>query len=121
MSSSDLFGKVCPDCRGISIYRREIDMVHDIKCGDCGSVFGEDNLGQKRTPMILDREPPIDFNCHKCGKQCDVAPMPPLRAICEDCCEDHEYDYDATERWHLCRHCNRRIDPDWYHCDDDIF
>lgn len=108
MSSSDLPGKCCPDCKGNNIYRRTLYNVEDVKCPDCGAVVGEDQVE-------------IDFRCHKCRKQCDVAPMPPLRAICEDCCEDHEYEYDAVERWHFCCHCNRRVEPDWYHCSDDIF
>jgi len=26
----------------------------------------------------------LNFKCHKCGKDVDSAPAPPLKAICED-------------------------------------
>jgi len=55
-----------------------------------------------------------DFSCQKCGKECDVAPQPPARAICEDCCEDHEYVYEQGERGHFCKHCNKPAPPDWF-------
>ena len=42
----------------------------------------------------------IDFHCGKCGKECDSAPEPPARAICEEHCEDHEYTYDRGMREH---------------------
>ena len=47
MTENTLFGKTCPDCGGISIYRREVEGVEDIKCGDCGAVFGDANLKRK--------------------------------------------------------------------------
>ena len=65
-------------------------------------------------------DPEVDFSCRVCGKQCDTAPMLPARAVCEEHCEDHEYEYDRDERWHLCKHCNKRVDEDWYYCDDDV-
>lgn len=56
---------------------------------------------------------PPDFRCHVCGKECDIAPQPPERAICEECCEDHEYEYDRGERWKFCAHCGKPIPEDW--------
>jgi hypothetical protein len=56
------------------------------------------------------------FACRVCGVACAIAPVPPGRAVCEDHCEDHEYDYDPHRRDKFCRHCDRQIDPDywWY-------
>lgn len=59
----------------------------------------------------------IDFSCHICGVQCDVAPDPPERAVCPEHCEDHEYIYSRGERIHYCIHCGQNPQPDWY---DDI-
>jgi NMD protein affecting ribosome stability and mRNA decay len=59
----------------------------------------------------------IDFSCQKCGKPTDIAPDPPERAVCEDCCEDHEYIYSRGDRTHYCSHCGQNPPPDWY---DDI-
>lgn len=42
-----------------------------------------------------------DWTCHKCGKQCCIVGDAP--AICEDCCEDHEYEYDRDERGWFCK------------------
>jgi predicted nucleic acid-binding Zn ribbon protein len=38
------------------------------------------------------------FACRVCGVACAIAPVPPGRAVCEDHCEDHEYDYDPHRR-----------------------
>lgn len=62
----------------------------------------------------------IDFSCRVCGKQCDSAPPLPERAVCEDCCEEHDYEYEPSERTHLCKHCCKPVDLDWYRCDDDV-
>lgn len=62
---------------------------------------------------------PIDFTCRVCGKECDVAPDLPERAICEEHCEDHEFEYDAYERTHICKHCGKPVDPGWYADDGD--
>ena len=56
----------------------------------------------------------VDFSCRVCGKQCDSAPPAPERAVCEEHCEDHEYEYDRGERDRFCKHCGKRIDPDFY-------
>jgi hypothetical protein len=50
----------------------------------------------------------IDFSCRVCGKECDVAPDPPARAVCEEHCEDHEYEYDKWRRGKFCKHCDRQ-------------
>lgn len=55
----------------------------------------------------------IDFTCRKCGIECLSAPDSPERAICENCCEDHEYKYDRYERGTFCIHCNKMRD-DYY-------
>lgn len=60
------------------------------------------------------RERAIDFTCQKCGKECVIAPDPPERAICQDCCEDHEYEYDKWRRGWFCTKCDNEQEPDWY-------
>ena len=59
----------------------------------------------------------IDFSCRVCGDQCAVAPDPPERAVCEDHCPDHEYEYDKWRRSHFCKTCDKQVDPDWYDVD----
>jgi hypothetical protein len=44
-------------------------------------------------------EPEIDFSCRVCGVICPVAPDPPGRAVCEDHCPDHDYQYDKFRAW----------------------
>lgn len=56
----------------------------------------------------------IDFNCHVCGKACPIAPDPPGRAVCEDHCEDHDYQYDKSRRNRFCVHCDKQVPDDWY-------
>lgn len=56
----------------------------------------------------------IDFHCHQCGKETALAPDPPDKAVCEDCCEDHDYRYDRWERTHVCTHCGKPVDHEWY-------
>ena len=57
----------------------------------------------------------INFKCRICGTECPVAPEPPGQAICEDCCEDHNYQYDSGRRGKYCVHCDHELiqDEDW--------
>jgi hypothetical protein len=55
----------------------------------------------------------IDFSCRVCGKPCDIAPDPPERAVCPECCEDHEYRYVREDRGHFCKHCGQGRPHDW--------
>ena len=59
----------------------------------------------------------IDFSCQKCGKQCDVAPDPPERAVCEECCEsifeEHDFRYENSERAYYCQHCGKPAPYEW--------
>lgn len=48
---------------------------------------------------------PVDFSCRSCGADCPVAPDFPGQAVCENCCPDHEYEYDAMQRESFCAHC----------------
>lgn len=57
---------------------------------------------------------PIDFHCGKCGKKCPVAPDPPVKAVCEDCCEDHDYKYESFSRKRECVHCGKEMPHDWF-------
>jgi hypothetical protein len=50
---------------------------------------------------------PVDFRCHVCGVECPVAPDPPDKAVCEECCEDHDYHYERCERAKVCIHCGK--------------
>lgn len=55
--------------------------------------------------------------CHNCGVLCDIYPDPPDKAVCPECCEDHEYEYDKWRRGKFCGHCDAEQPPrDW-----DIF
>lgn len=55
-----------------------------------------------------------DFSCRMCGKECDLAPEPPDRAVCEKCCEDHDYIYIDREIGHACRYCGSPCPPDYF-------
>lgn len=57
-----------------------------------------------------------DFHCDVCGKETDTCSNPPERTICEDCCEDHDYRYEAEARGEFCVHCGKPAPED---CDDD--
>lgn len=59
-------------------------------------------------------EPQVDFSCRVCGAQCDIAPDPPARAVCPNCCEDHDYRYERELRGHYCFHCGQEAPEDWY-------
>lgn len=56
---------------------------------------------------VIEVEVVIDFTCRVCGIECDVAPNPPGRAVCEAHCPDHNYEYDRWERKHLCTICSK--------------
>lgn len=62
--------------------------------------------------MTDDERPPLDFRCHVCGCDVDLAPDPPARAVCPEHCEDHDYVYEPWERAHLCKHCGKRREYD---------
>lgn len=63
-------------------------------------------------------EPPT-FKCHKCGAGTIVEP-PDNPAVCENCCEDHDYEYCREERTYYCNHCGAEPPDDWYFADDDV-
>lgn len=67
--------------------------------------------------MSTDNEP-IDFTCQKCGKDALIAPDPPARAICPDCCEDHEFRYDPWLRGNFCVYCDK--EQELGDCWDDV-
>lgn len=56
----------------------------------------------------------IDFSCRVCGKECPIAPDPPGRAVCEEHCEDHDYEYDPMRRDRFCKHCDKQVPYDFY-------
>ena len=53
------------------------------------------------------------FACRKCGAACASSPGYG-QAVCETCCEDHDYEYSREFRTHVCKHCEKPVDPDWY-------
>lgn len=61
-------------------------------------------------------EAQIDFSCRVCGVQCVLAPDPPARAVCPEHCEDHDYEYQRSERGTYCNHCGQQAPED--HHDD---
>ena len=46
---------------------------------------------EDRKEPLMKTPPELDYSCKVCGVQCDLAPDPPARAVCEQHCEDHEY------------------------------
>lgn len=54
------------------------------------------------------------FICHKCGKETLVAPDPPGKAVCIDCCEDHNYKYERGEHGHFCVNCYKPAPEDLF-------
>lgn len=56
----------------------------------------------------------IDFTCRVCGKPTQVAPDPPARAICPECCEGHEYEHCPHRRGWYCEHCDEEAPSDHY-------
>lgn len=46
--------------------------------------------------------------CEACGAEVDCYPDPPAPAYCEECCPDHDYQYDRDERGHICTVCGGR-------------
>jgi hypothetical protein len=56
----------------------------------------------------------IDFSCRVCGVECDGAPDPPARAVCPNCCEDHDYRYERELRGHYCIHCGQEAPDDYF-------
>ena len=54
-----------------------------------------------------------DFHCGVCGKETDIAPDPPAKAVCPEHCEDHDYIYVPGERRHVCAHCGQERQQDW--------
>ncbi len=56
----------------------------------------------------------VDFHCHVCGKETDIAPDPPEKAVCEEHCEDHKYMNDSGLPWPTCEHCGAWAPNDYY-------
>lgn len=48
------------------------------------------------------------FTCNRCGKPTVSAPDPPGLAWCEECCTDHEYEYDRDRRGRFCNRCDAK-------------
>jgi hypothetical protein len=60
----------------------------------------------------------IDFTCKVCGKECPIAPDPPERAVCEEHCEDHAFEYDPFRRGKFCIHCDK--EQEYEPCEGDV-
>jgi ribosomal protein L40E len=55
----------------------------------------------------------INFHCRECGVETASAPDPPALAICEDCCEDHDCQYERELRKKVCIYCGADEPQDW--------
>jgi hypothetical protein len=55
----------------------------------------------------------LKFACRVCGVQCAMAD-PLLGAVCEEHCEDHDYQYLKGEGGHFCIHCGKPRPEDWF-------
>lgn len=56
------------------------------------------------------------FRC-RCGVAATIAPADGGYAVCENCCEDHDYQYERGDG-HRCIHCFAERPADWGNCDD---
>lgn len=62
------------------------------------------------------------YYCRGCGVECDSHPIEELpngevvakQAICHDCCEDHDYEYDRDRRGRFCKHCDHQQPAEEY-------
>ena len=57
----------------------------------------------------------VEFKCGTCGADVDLAPDPPEKPVCENCCPDHEYEYVREERRHACKRCGKEPPFDWFY------
>jgi hypothetical protein len=58
--------------------------------------------------------------CSKCEADDVICYTTEETAVCPNCCEDHEYEYERYDRGHFCQHCGAEAPPDWYSSDDDV-
>lgn len=56
--------------------------------------------------------------CSKCGADEVICYLTAETAICPRCCEDHEYEYERSERGSFCRHCGE--EQEYEPSDDDV-
>lgn len=54
------------------------------------------------------------FKCARCGAGTELAAPNPAITVCQDCCEDHDYEYDSCAEWAMCQHCNAPAPDDYY-------
>ena len=55
-----------------------------------------------------------DFHCKVCRKEIDGCAPDGSPLWCEDCCPDHEYEYDRGRQGHFCKRCDQQAPYDWY-------
>lgn len=55
-----------------------------------------------------------EFHCAKCRKELGGGPVDGSPAWCEDCCPDHDFEYDRDRRGHFCKHCDMQAPYEWY-------
>src|SRR3569833_378976 len=87
------------ECHSIPSYYR----VTAIRDAEKGYVEGAESFF----------EADVDYSCLVCGKQCDSAPDWPLRAVCPEHCEAHDYVYSREERRHYCNICGQDRPDDY--------
>lgn len=83
-----------------------------VYCSQCGGEFGPRDSGYSHCEDHAGQRNLDNFACRVCGKECPTASAE--GAICEDCCEDHQYEYDKWRRNKFCVHCDRQIPDDFY-------
>ncbi|UYZ08572.1 hypothetical protein CFBP5507_06105 [Agrobacterium salinitolerans] len=57
-----------------------------------------------------------DFHCRECHAPTPIAAADGSPLWCEECCPDHEYEYQRGEG-NRCIHCNAEPPDDWYEVD----
>lgn len=96
------------------ILRRVQEAASELRVALAQTIPSDDQVivGRVREALrMLELE--LLFACRVCGKECDVAPDPPDRAVCPEHCEDHEYRYEKGERRDSCTHCGQDRPEDW--------
>lgn len=52
----------------------------------------------------------VNYECSVCHQQCFVVPLDPsAKAYCQDCCPEHEWEYDIWRRGDYCKICDEEF------------
>lgn len=72
----------------------------------------------RSTPAFAIGGVKAEFRCLICNAETATHHFLEPRGICEQHCDDHEYDNELG--WLSCVHCGAEAPDDYYHYDDDI-